>query len=74
MNPELVQFFSEIGKITGDQSVSRGIVTSVGVAAIVLATGWKMLRSKKPERIIVSINAPPGEKLLVQLGDDNKEP
>lgn len=73
MNPELVEFFNEVGRITGDESVGRGIVTSIGAVAVVLATGWKLFSRRKTDRVVVSVNAPAGEKVYVQLGDDNEE-
>lgn len=69
MGPEMVEFLREVGQITGDASVGRGIVTCTGVTAAILATGWRLLRRKQPDRVKVVVDAPPGEKVSVRLGD-----
>lgn len=72
MGPELVEFLREIGNLTGDASVGRGLVTCTGVTAAVLTAGYRLVR-RKPDRVKVMVDAPPGEKVLVQLGDKSEE-
>lgn len=72
MSPEMLEFFSEVGELTGDTSVGRGLVTCVGMAAVVLTAGWRLVRRKKPdvERVKVVVDAPHGEKVSVQIGNE----
>ena len=71
MHPEVTDFLRQVGNLTGDDSVSRGIVTCAGATVAALAAGWRLLR-RNPDRVKVSVDAPRGEKVFVQLGDDDK--
>ena len=73
MSPEVVDFLREVGDITGNASVGRGIITCVGAAAVILATGWRMLRTRSANRVKAWVDAPAGEKVLIQLGNDTEE-
>lgn len=66
MNPEMLEFFREVGELTGDATVGRGMVTC-GVAALAtVGVLWRWWR-KKPDRI--RIDAPAGE--FIQVGHRN---
>lgn len=69
-DPDVVDFFREVGELTGDASVGRGIVTCVGVIAVVLTTGWKLIR-RRPDRIRHSFDAPAGTVAKFEYGDKN---
>lgn len=75
INPEVLDILREVGNLTGEASIGRGLLTCAGVAAAVTATGFRVLRRNggKPERVKVTVDAPQGEKVLVQLGGNDVE-
>ena len=54
---------------TLDEAQTRGLMV---LASVILATGaltLTRLRKRQPERVIVNVDAPPGQKVSVVLGD-----
>ena len=74
MEEQVVRWFEEIGEMVSNQSLTRGVLV-VGAASLTIALGlWKGLISKrKPEKTVVTITSLPGEKVFVQIGDDEEE-
>lgn len=62
----------DVGEWTGEASVQRGAITLAGTLAGVLFAGWRWLR-KPRRRSMVRIDCEPGEKVFVQLGEDEKD-
>ena len=70
MEEQVIRWFEEVGELVSNQSLTRGVlVVSAAVLTITLAA-WKGLRRKKPDRAIVSISAPPGERVKVEIGKE----
>lgn len=63
----------EIGEWTGDASVGRGAVTIAGATVAGVFAAYRWLRSVPKRRSRISVDCEPGEKVLIQLGDDDKE-
>lgn len=57
----------EIGELTADQNLTRGVMI---VAATVIGTLLWLFRRKSPTRTRVWVDAPAGEKVFVQTGED----
>ena len=70
MDPQSI--LREIGEWTGEASVGRGVVTVAGAAVASVFAAYRWLR-KPRRRSRISIDCEPGEKVYVQLGDDDKE-
>ena len=60
-----------IGEWTGDASVGRGAVTVAGAVAAVGFAAYRWLRGKLKQRSVIHIDCEPGERVVVQLGDDH---
>ncbi len=70
---DLHQILREVGEWTGDASVGRGAVTVAGAVAAVGFAAWRWLRGAPKRRSSIRIDCEPGEKVLVQLGEDDEE-
>ena len=70
MEEQVIRWFEEVGELVSNQSLTRGVlVVSAAVLTITLAT-WKGLRRKKPDRAIISVNAPSGEHVKIEVGKE----
>ncbi len=68
---DLIQsFLLDVGEWFSDDRVKTGAGV-VGGAVLATVVGW--FRKRKPDRVKVSVDAPAGEKVYIQLGEDDKE-
>ena len=65
-----VETMREIGQLTGDASVGRGIAVSTGAALAVGGAVWGWFRRRKPTLIKHNFSAPPGTKMTMRIGDE----
>ena len=67
---EVQRLLSQVGEWFSDDRVKTGAGV-VGGALLAIVVGW--FRKKRPERTRINIDCSPGEKLFVQLGEDEPE-
>lgn len=74
ISPE-VSFLQEVGGVTGDASVTRGLVTAVSVVGAMLVAGRRIRRQRKAEedRVRVSVDAPKGHRVDVSVGEREEQ-
>ena len=67
---QLTEGLSSIG---GEDPAVRGaVLIGTGLIAL-LSLGTTWWRGKRPDRVKISVNAPAGEALYIQVGDDAPE-
>lgn len=67
------QITEGLSQIGGEDAALRGaVLLGTGLAAVA-SLGLSLLRRKKPDRTRISVDAPPGERLSIRIGDDPNE-
>lgn len=73
MNEAWQQITEGLASLGGEDPTARGavLVGTGAVALLSLVTSW--WRGRRADRVKVSVNAPSGEAVFVQIGDDVEE-
>lgn len=71
---DIQSILQEVGNWTSDDAVERGVVTVAGAAVATVFAAYRWMWSGRPskQRSRVVVDCEPGEKVLVQLGEDDE--
>ncbi len=67
---EVRLWLQEIGQFLGNDNVARGAVVTGGTALAVILGAWRLLRRKTTDRVKVSVDAPKGQSVKIELGEE----
>lgn len=70
---ELKEVCHQVGEWATDSETGKGAIILASGMLAALFTGWRFLRRRKPDRTLIRVDAPPGERVRVDVGYDSDE-